>query len=397
MELTPEQQKALLRWRLVLGQKAEGCLGGIMGLRGLAGAGGGMGLPGAGGGFAQGAGGEQDIFGLDGALELVYSQERGAGSEGSSPNIPRWLGDIRRYFPHDVVAMVQKDAIERRGLKQLLFEKETLPRLEKNVDLVATIISLQQMIPDQVKDTARQVVREIVEEIRKRLEPQLRQAVIGALTRKRHSVLPAFRNLDWKRTIEHNLSHYDPARRMLVPERFYFWANQRRVREWQVILCVDQSGSMAASVVYASIMAAIFASLDALRTHLIFFDTEVADMTERLDDPVDLLFGAQLGGGTDIARAVTYAAEQVLEPEKTLLILITDLFEGGDSQVLQRQLADLVESRVKVLCLLALDDTGRPSFNRELARAVRGLGVPAFACTPGKLAELVERVLRGEE
>lgn len=379
MELTLEQQRALLRWRLVLGQKAERALGGGMALSRLA-----LVAP------------EQDVFGLDDALELVYGGEKGQGGTGASlPNIPRWLGDVRRYFPTDVVAMVQKDAVERRGLRQLLLDKETLPKLEKNVDLAATLISLQGMIPDEVKETARQVVREIVEQIRRKLEPQVRQAVVGALARNRRSVLPVYRNVDWKRTIERNLKHYDPERRVLVPERFYFWANQRRQREWQVILCVDQSGSMASSVVYASIMAAIFASLDALRTHLIFFSTEVADMTDLLDDPVDLLFGAQLGSGTDIARAVDYAADLVLQPEKTLFILITDLYEGGDVEALLRRLGALVESHVRVLCLLALDDTGRPSFNRDLARRVRALGIPTFGCTPGKLVELIEDVLKG--
>ncbi|MEJ5309162.1 MAG: VWA domain-containing protein [Anaerolineae bacterium] len=377
MERTTAQQRALLRWRLVLGQKSEAGLGGQMALARLSSA-----AP------------EQDVFGLDNALELVYGGEKGPGGAGASlPNIPRWLGDVRRYFPTDVVAMVQKDAIERRGLRQLLFEKETLPKLEKNVDLVAALISLQGMIPDEVKETARQVVREIVAQIREKLEPQIRQAVFGALARNRHSVLPVYRNMDWKRTIECNLKHYDPERRVLVPERFHFWANQRRLREWQIILCVDQSGSMANSVVHASIMAAILASLDVLRTHLIFFDTEVADMTDVLDDPVDLLFGAQLGGGTDIARAVAYAADLILQPEKTLFILISDLYEGGDAAALLRTLDALVESRVRVLCLLALDDSGRPSFNRDLARQVRALEIPTFGCTPGKLVELIEEVL----
>jgi hypothetical protein len=385
--LTSEQQRSFLRWRLVLGHKAEGGLNGRVALDALAGAG--------------GLDAEQDVFGLDGALELVYGEAKGkGGSAASLPNIPRWLGDVRRYFPGEVVAMVQKDAIERRGLRQLLFEKETLPRLEKNVGLAATLIALQAMIPDEVKETARQVVREIADQVREKLEPQIRQAVVGALARNRHSVLSVYRNVDWKRTIERNLKNYDPAQRILVPERFYFWANQRRLREWQVILCVDQSGSMANSVVYASIMAAIFASLDALRTHIIFFDTQVADMTDFLGpghDPVDLLFGAQLGGGTDIARAVAYAAAQVLQPEKTLFILVTDLYEGGDESALLRHLAELVESRVRVLCLLALDDTGRPSFNRELARRVRSLDVSAFGCTPTRLIDLIGDVLQGKD
>ena len=389
--MTEEQRQQLLRWRLVLGSRAQkcqcgakggpecSCTGSAMDLSGLADA-----MP------------DTDAFGLDGALEMVY-QERGAGQEDSKLSIPRWLGDIRRYFPQDVAAMIQKDAIERQGLKELLFEPETLPLLEKNVDLVATIISLQNMIPEQTKETARQVVREIADEIKKKLENEIRQAVFGAISRNTHSPLPVYRNIDWKRTISRNLKNYDGDLKRIIPDRFYFWANEKKFREWQVIVCVDQSGSMASSVVYSSIMAAIFASLSVLRTNLVFFDTQIVDMTEQLSDPVEILFGTQLGGGTDIAKAVTYCAQQVVQPEKTIFLLITDLYEGGNRSVLLSQLGALVESKVHALCLLALDDTGRASYDHDLAHKVADLGIPAFACTPNKLIQMMENILQGKE
>jgi hypothetical protein len=397
--MTEEQRKQLLRWRLVLGQRAQkcqcgakggpecSCAGPSMDLGNLAGAG----MDGQGSGSP-----EDDIFGIDGSLEMIYG-ERGAGLEGSNVNIPRWLGDVRRYFPQDVVAMVQKDAIERKGLKELLFEPETLPMLEKNVDLVATIISLQNMIPEQTKETARQVVREIADQIKKKLENEIRRAVVGAISRNTHSPLPVFRNIDWKRTIGRNLKNYNSEMQRIIPDRFYFWANEKKFREWQVIICVDQSGSMASSVVYSSIMAAIFASLSVLRTNLVFFDTQIVDMTEQLQDPVDILFGTQLGGGTDIAKAVTYCAQQVVQPEKTIFLLITDLYEGGNRNVLLQQLGALVESKVHALCLLALDDTGRASYDHDLAQRVANLGIPAFACTPNKLIGIMENILQGKE
>jgi hypothetical protein len=397
--MTEEQRKQLLRWRLVLGQRAQkcqcgakggpecSCAGPSMDLGNLAGAG----MDGQGNGSP-----EDDIFGIDGSLEMIYG-ERGAGLEGSNVNIPRWLGDVRRYFPQDVVAMVQKDAIERKGLRELLFEPETLPLMEKNVDLVATIISLQNMIPEQTKETARQVVREIADQIKKKLENEIRRAVIGAISRNTHSPLPVFRNIDWKRTIGRNLKNYNQEMQRIIPDRFYFWANEKKFREWQVIICVDQSGSMASSVVYSSIMAAIFASLSVLRTNLVFFDTQIVDMTEQLQDPVDILFGTQLGGGTDIAKAVTYCAQQVVQPEKTIFLLITDLYEGGNRSVLLQQLGALVESKVHALCLLALDDTGRASYDHDLAQRVANLGIPAFACTPNKLIGIMENILQGKE
>jgi uncharacterized protein with von Willebrand factor type A (vWA) domain len=290
---------------------------------------------------------------------------------------------------------MEKDAIERRGLKQLLLEPETLQTLEKDVGLVATILAFKDQMPAQTRQTARLVVAEIVEELRKRLEEQARQAVLGALRRDRHSPLRVARNLDMRRTIREGLRNYQPSLGKIVPERVHFFANQRRYHERQVIVLVDQSGSMGESVVYASIVAAVFASLPALDTRLVFFDTSVVDVSDQLSDPVEVLFGVKLGGGTDIARAVRYGASLVSQPEKTLFLLITDLYEGGDPAALLRQLAALKESRAQVLCVLALNDAGKASFDKDLARKVAALDIPAFAATPNKLVEAVERALRG--
>jgi hypothetical protein len=312
------------------------------------------------------------------------------------PYVPTWLGDIRRYFPRETVAFLEKDAIENRGLKHLLFEPETLATLEKDIGLVATIMNFKDMMPEETRRTARAVVAEIVADLRQRLEQSFRQAVIGALRRDRHAPARIARNLDIRRTVREGLRNYDPLLGKPIPDRIYFYANQRRYHEWRVIVLVDQSGSMGESVVYASIVASVFAALPALDTRLIFFDTSVADVSDRLDDPVDLLFGVQLGGGTDIARAVGYAAGLVEQPEKTILLLISDLFESGNRRALLRTLEELRESRVNVLSVLALNDAGVASFDRELARQVRALDIPTFAATPGRLAETVELALRND-
>lgn len=385
--LADNDRAALLRWRLALGAEAER-VSPRFSLRELESAGLGEDEEGGGGGTL----GE-----LDEALEFVYGERRG-GSEGSKPYVPRWLASLRNFFSHDVIAMVQKDAIERKGLTQLLFEPETLPFLERNVDLVTTLISSKGLIPERAKDIARRLVREVVEELRKRLETQVRAAILGALRRDQHSPLRVARNLDWRRTIRENLHTWDRDNRRLCPERLRFYANQRRHHEWDVAILVDQSGSMAESVVYSSVMAAIFASLDVLRTRLLFFDTEIVDMTPQLSDPVEILFTAQLGGGTDINRAVAYAQRNFIErPDKTLFILITDLFEGGAREELLGRMRQLVESRVRALCLLALSDSGKPSYDHETARELTQLGVPCFGCTPKLLIDVVERVLRGQD
>jgi hypothetical protein len=261
---------------------------------------------------------------------------------------------------------------------------------------VATIVGLKELMPEQTRRSARQVVAEIVEDLRKRLEQQTRQTLLGALRRDRHTPLKVARNLDVRRTVRDGLRNYDPAIGKIVPDRIWFFANQRRYHEWRIVTLVDQSGSMGESVVYAAVIAAVFASLPALDTHLVFFDTAVADVSDQLDDPVEVLFGVQLGGGTDIARAVAYGQTLIEQPEKTIFLLISDLEEGGDQKALVERMAALKESKVKVLCVLALSDRGVASYNHELGRKIAALGIPAFAATPGKLVDAVERALRGE-
>lgn len=383
-DLTDKDREALLRWRLALGAEAERASPRFS-LSGLAGGA-------ACAGLAPGRLGD-----LDQALSFIYDDKSG-GLGGSRPYIPKWLAAVREFFSHDVVALVQKDAIEKKGLTQLLFEPETLPLLEKNVELVATLMSARGLIPDRAREAARQIVREVVEEIRKALESEIRTAIIGALRRNTTSPLRVMRNLDWKRTIQRNLKGWDAERRRLIPERFYFWANQQKKHEWDVAIVVDQSGSMGESVVYSSIMAAIFASIDVLRTRLLFFDTEVVDVTDLLVDPVEVLFTAQLGGGTDINRAVAYAQQNFIErPEKTLFILITDLYEGGNAQELLGRLRQMVDSKVKAICLLALTDSGKPSYDHEMARKLTELGIPCFGCTPKLLVKVVERIMKGQD
>ena len=381
-DLAPPDLAALLRWRLALGSAAEQTLPQAS-LPRLAGAAGEVGL---------GAG---ELDELDRVLSFVYGEQK-AGTGKTKPYLPQWLAALRGFFAHDVVAMIQKDAIERKGLTELLFQPETLPFLERNVELVATLLTAKNLVPDEARELARRIVREVVEALRRQLETQVRAAILGAVRRDQHAPLRSLRNLDWHRTIKKNLKTWDAAKSRLIAERLYFWKNQRRRHEWDVTLVVDQSGSMAESVVYASVIAAIFASLDVLRTRLLFFDTEVVDATALLGDPVDLLFSSQMGGGTDINRAVAYAREHCVErPERTLFVLITDLHEGGDAAELVARMRELVESRVKCLCVLALTDAGRPSYDHDLARELVAVGVPCFGCTPRLLVDVVATVLRG--
>lgn len=338
------------------------------------------------------------------ALSALYGDGDGdkkgrGGLGGSAPRVARWLGDIREFFPTPVVQVIQKDAFERKGLRQMLLEPEFLATVEADVHLVADLVALRAVMPEKTRETARAVIAKVVGELMERLEARTADAIRGALDRSRRTSRPRFGDIDWPRTIRANLAHYQPEHRTIVPERLIgFMRQQRRIVDLdEVILCVDQSGSMASSVVYASIFAAVMASLPVVATKLVCFDTAIVDLTEELADPVEVLFGVQLGGGTDINRAVAYCEDRIERPAKAHLVLITDLYEGGDAEALVDRLARLVVAGVNVIVLLALTDTGRPSYDPELAARVAALNIPVFACTPDQFPDLMAAALRRED
>lgn len=321
-------------------------------------------------------------------------QRGGLGS--SAPKVAQWLGDIRSFFPQQVVQIVQKDAFERLDLKQMLMEPEFLKAVEADVNLVADLISLRNVMPSRTRDLARSVIADIVAKLMERLERKTTEAIRGALDRSRRTSHPRERDIDWRRTIQANLRHYQPEHKTIVPERLVgFMRQQRRLADLdEVVLCVDQSGSMASSVVYASIFAAVMASLPVVKTKLVCFDTAIVDLTDDLADPVEVLFGVQLGGGTDINQAVAYCAERIERPAKTHFVLITDLYEGGNGTEMVQRLAAMVRAGVNVIVLLALSDLGRPAYDPAMAGTVAQLGIPVFACTPDIFPELMAASLQ---
>lgn len=337
---------------------------------------------------------------MDQALEALYGnsghEKKKGGLGASAPHVARWLGDIRTYFPSGVVRVMQKDALERLNLQQMLLEPELLEAAEPDVHLVATLLSLSRVIPNRTKETARQVVRRVVEEIERKLADPLRQAVRGALARSVRNRRPRLQEIDWHRTIRANLKNYQPARRTIVAENLIGHGRKRNSLK-DVILCVDQSGSMASSVVYSSIFGAVLASLPALSTRMVLFDTSVVDLTDELADPVDLLFGAQLGGGTDVHKALTYCSSLIQRPHDTSLILVSDLYEGGDAQAMLRRCAGLVASGVNLICLLALSDLGAPSYDHGHASKIAAMGVPVFACLPDQFADMMAAALSRQD
>ncbi|MEV6076997.1 VWA domain-containing protein [Streptomyces sp. NPDC052069] len=341
---------------------------------------------------------------MDGALNALYGggkkpggrggSERSAGLGASAPAVARWLGDIRTYFPSSVVQIMQRDAIDRLGLSSLLLEPEMLEAVEADVHLVGTLLSLNKAMPETTKETARAVVRKVVEDLEKRLAGRTRATLTGALDRSARIGRPRHRDIDWDRTIRANLKNYLPlpgedGAGTVVPERLIGYGRAARSVKKDVILCIDQSGSMAASVVHAAVFGAVLASMRTLATRLVVFDTAVADLTDQLDDPVDVLFGVQLGGGTDINRALAYCQSRITRPADTVVVLISDLYEGGIRDEMLKRVAAMKASGVQFVTLLALSDEGAPAYDREHAAALGALGTPAFACTPDLFPDIM--------
>ncbi|MEL6717515.1 MAG: VWA domain-containing protein [Bacteroidota bacterium] len=362
------QDDHLQRWRLILGKKADNHSEVSL---------------------------EAEMQAMDDTLDALYDSEREGGLGVSSPNVHRWLGDIRKYFPISVVQVLQKDAIERLGVTEILRSPELVSQLEVDVNLAGTLVALKEIIPQETKETARELVANIVKQLEERLQNPMREALEGALHRSVRNRRPKWHEMDWHRTIKANLKHYQAEFNSIIPEQLIGYGKKGQSLK-NVILLVDQSASMASSVVYASVFGAIMASIRSVRTHFIAFDTKVVNLTEYLHDPVDLLFGTQLGGGTDIANALAYAQSLIEYPNDTILIMISDLYEGGSVSNLYETAQTIIRSGTQFIGLLALNDEGKPSYDRTVAKAFGSMEIPIFACTPDRFPDLMAAAIKKE-
>jgi len=360
-----------------------------------------------GGGDDEGTGArlDRDDTHIDVALGSLYDRgepkgrdvgsRRAGGLARSAPSVARWLGDIRRYFPTPVVQVLQRDAVDRLDLAQLLLEPELLSALEPDVHLVGVLVELSRLLPEHTKATAREVVAKVLEQMNERFADRTRSAVSGALTRAARTSRPRPGDIDWMRTIRSNLRHWIPAERTLIPERLVGFGRHSPSVARDVVIALDQSASMVDSVVHSSLFACVLARLPALRTSLIAFDTAAVDLSDLLDDPVEVLFGVQLGGGTDIANALGVCQRLITRPAQTVLLLISDLFEGGDVGLMRSRVDQLVRAGVTVMVLLALSDVGAPVADRHEAQVLASLGATVTTCTPDEFPELLGAVLEG--
>jgi Mg-chelatase subunit ChlD len=339
------------------------------------------------------------LYEFDGSGSFYNTGEKGKGGRGASaPNVARWLGDIRKFFPSSTVQLLQRDAMKSEPLREkMLLEPEILEQTTPDIHTVATLLNLGKLIPEKTKATARMVVQKVVDELMDKLRQDTVSAIQGALNKASKKKHPRNNEIDWNSTIRKNLKHYLPEYKTIVPEERIGFGRKIRNNLKDVVLCLDQSGSMGTSVVYSGIFGSVMASIPAVKTKMLVFDTQVVDLTEDLKDPVDLLFGVQLGGGTDINLALSKCQEVIERPDDTILVLITDLYEGGNEKEMLTRVDQIVGSGVSVICLLALNDDGSPSFDHQMAAEFHKRNIPVFACTPDLFPSLMAKAIMKED
>ncbi len=373
----------LRRWRLILGSEAQKRMEGM----------------------GDGPDLSQEDLMMDTALDAIYNRDMkfgfggGAGKGASSPQISRWLGDVRTLFDKDIVKIIQSDAMERCGLKQLIFEPELLENIEPDMHMASMILTLKDQIPKKSKENAREFIRKIVEQINALLETDLKRAVTASINRKLHSPIPSASALDFQTTIRKGIKDYNIKLKKIIPQKYYFFEKSATTaaNKYTVILDIDQSGSMGESVIYSSIMSCILASMSAIKTKVVAFDTNIVDLSEKCEDPIDLLFGFTLGGGTDIEKSIKYCTKYIENPKKTIFFLISDLEEGGNRAGLLRRLTQMKEDGVIVICLLAISDSGKPYYDANMAQRIANNGIPCFAAAPQMLPRLLEKAMKNED
>ena len=373
--------RQLNRWRLILGGSSSGQIS-----------------------FSQDASLENGIscMDLEDVLDFLYDREQGedvrertAGLGGSHLTAATWITRIRKLFPKETVEILERHALETYGMTELLTDKEVLEKLEPNQELLKTILQLKHLMKGDVLDTARQIVKKVAEDIMRRLEQELKRSLLGRLDRNSSSPIPSARNLDIRKTIRKNLKNYDTEQKTLILEQVFFNQRTRKYNTWRVIIAVDESGSMMDSVIHSAIMAGIFVRMPMLDTRLVIFDTQVVDLSAHLDDPVATLMSIQLGGGTYIAGALKYCESLMENPHRTMVVLVSDLCEGGSIQELLGVSRGIIESGAKLICLTALDMDANPAYDRNTAQKLADMGAHVGAMTPEALGDFMGRIMNG--
>lgn len=325
------------------------------------------------------------------------SGDRGAGGESEGLSVPEWVDSVNELFPSSSKEVMQKELVKRRGIADLLEKPELLEKIEPNLELAKTLMTHRDLMNPKTRVLARKIIDQVVEELKRKMQVQVEQTIIGAIRKDRHSPRKVFRNLDVKTTLRRNLKNFDRDSGKLLVDQVFFYAAERKKKPWHIVVVVDQSGSMMESTVFSAIMASIFAELPAMKTSLILYDTRVVDMSDKLGQPVDVLMKVQLGGGNDTALALKYATNLIRQPARTILVLISDFYEGDGpaEKAMVDQVRYLGDCGVRLIGLAALGYDARPFYNKPTAVKLKKVGMDVLVCTPEKLAECMAEIIRG--
>jgi uncharacterized protein with von Willebrand factor type A (vWA) domain len=320
---------------------------------------------------------------------------RTAGTGPSQLTVTDWVSAVNELFPHQSKEVMQKELVRRRGIEKILDNPELLEKIEPNLELVKTLLSHRDLLNPKTRVLARKIIEKVVDQLKSMMQIQVEQAITGALRKDRHAPRRVFRNLDLKTTLRRNLHNFNEDTGKLLVDQVFFFAAERKKKPWHVIVVVDQSGSMLESAIFSAIMASIFAEVPSLRTSLVLFDTQVVDLSDKVGEPVDVLLSVQLGGGTDITKALMYATTLVRQPQRTIVVLITDFYEGRPEQELVGQTRVMADGGIRMIGLGALGLDARPAYNKQTAAKLRKVGMDILVCTPEKLAECMAQIIRG--
>ncbi len=329
-------------------------------------------------------------------LNQLYNDKQKESLKRSMPKLHKWNSQLQKSFPTGVVELVQKDAIEKYQLRKLLLDDSYLEKVEPNIGLLSNLLLLKKYFKGNTLNGLYRLIDRMASEMTKKLRPEL----IRTIGHQHGQTQRLFRlgdaKINWERTLLENLQHYQSSIGTIIPQKF-FGQLRRSKRIKRLFILVDQSASMAESLIFASLYASILSKIPSLQTQFVVFDTDVVDLSEYLDDVVELIMQAQLGGGTDISKALVYAAEQMEIPEESILILISDLFDGYDDHRVLMTLKSITAKGTKVICLLALNEQGTPVYNHGLAQQAISIDIPSFACSIDQFPIVMAQALNAEE
>ena len=378
-----QEEQAINRWRLILGKQSDQTL------------------------HFHGTGQQLRSFqDMEELLEYLYqkgdsedirndsgaSGDRKGSLDASQLTDAKWITKVRELFPRQTAEVLEKQALEEFHMTELLTDKKVLEQIQPDMNLLKTVLQLKHLMSGEVLETAKKIAQQVAQELREKLENSIKRSILGRLDRNSSSPVHSARNLDMKKTIRKNLKNYDPDSGTLILQDIYFSNRVKKYSNWRVIIAIDESGSMMGSVIYSAVMAQILAKLPFADVKLVIFDTSIVDLSGYAEEPAEILMSVQLGGGTNIGKAITYCEQLIETPARTCVLCVTDLYEGAPERYLLNACRNILESGAKLNFLTALDETANPAFDRNLGQKLANMGAFVGALTPEQLGDYIGRM-----